>query len=372
MSTPTPDSVLIAVYKADLLYNDGVYACAGKQRRALYPYCMNAETQYTAPALIAYEYLITLQYEYEYLWQRKWTAATWLFLANRYLMLAFIIEVAAPADAHMSQLRPRNVPQRVSRAAHFHLGRVFAMLDRAYITAGCVLLLGVAPAAIHLYQYSHVFYYYVDDPVLGSSCYSQALLSPSVAFHSSLAAVVSTIAADVIAIVTTWIKTYRNVRQATSIGMNASFSETLLRYGTMYFVILCVVHLVDLLITLLPAFQETDPVNAFAAILPNVIVCRFLINLRQVNSREASDIARLSQFSAPNFRVPTLPDIFGNLGEPLADSNQNLNDQELGSEGLDEGKPNEAPDSGDYSNEDGSESNTMAPRETGTAGTEDW
>lgn len=52
--------------------------------------------------------------------------------------------------------------------------------------------------------------------------------------------------------------------------------------------------------------------------LQPILLSRFLINLRQADSPEDSiQASHLSRFSAPNFRVPTLQSIMGNMGESL-------------------------------------------------------
>ena len=51
--------------------------------------------------------------------------------------------------------------------------------------------------------------------------------------------------------------------------------------------------------------------------LQPILVSRFLVNLRQADVPEGSGaVARFSQFSVPNFRVPTMQTIVGNMGEP--------------------------------------------------------
>lgn len=47
-------------------------------------------------ALVGYEHLVTLRYEIDFLWKRKWSSATWIFLTNRYLMLVRVIFQSSP------------------------------------------------------------------------------------------------------------------------------------------------------------------------------------------------------------------------------------------------------------------------------------
>ena len=55
-----------------------------------------------------------------------------------------------------------------------------------------------------------------------------------------------------------------------------------------------------------------------------------MINLRLVKSAEPGDATHFSASSQPNFRIPTLHNIVGNLGEMLADEEEALyNDDEV-------------------------------------------
>ncbi|KAJ3547685.1 hypothetical protein NM688_g5375 [Phlebia brevispora] len=228
--------------------------------------------------------------------------------------------------------------------AVFSTLRVFALLSRTYIPAAFTLTLGLAPVAFVFYQTSQATSYYTDDPPGGPSCNFNYVISPSVVFYSknysdntmmmlthvtaTLAGTISAIAADIIAITTTWIKTYRHIREAASVGANVGFSVVLLGYGGLYFIVLFIIYLATGLVTLDPSLQSGDPVEIFTAVLPNVILSRFLINLRQVDAPESGSAARLSHFSLPNFRVPSIPSIIGNLGEPLADHEDGIDDDE--------------------------------------------
>ena len=58
--------------------------------------CTEAYTHSHLPALVCYEYFITVNDEIDILWRRKWTFATWLFILNRYLLLATVIIQASP------------------------------------------------------------------------------------------------------------------------------------------------------------------------------------------------------------------------------------------------------------------------------------
>ncbi|KAJ3540632.1 hypothetical protein NM688_g6200 [Phlebia brevispora] len=304
MSTPTaiPDSVIIDAYQSHLVTNYTIFA---------------------ALTIVCYESIITFQDEQKFIWRRKWTIATWLFLANRYLLLAGIIAQAMPYSAEM----PQPLFDEVCECAVFDLNfdpafsalRVFALLGRAYVIAISVFVIGLGSVAIDFYQDTQLTYYYVDDPATLCRCH-----------HSStLASILCIVTADIIVLVTTCFKTYRHVREAASIGMRVGFGATLLQYGVLHLAILCAVGLVDVLITLNPSFQWGNPITTISSVFPNIVISRFLIGLREIDNPGTSDAARFSRFSAPNFRVPTLPSIVGNLGEPLTVGEEIPNNEEV-------------------------------------------
>ncbi|KAJ3534609.1 hypothetical protein NM688_g7109 [Phlebia brevispora] len=300
-----------------------------------------------ALVLVCYEFIVTFQYEYVLVWKRRWTGATWLFLGNRYFMLASILMQISPIQ--MCYNYPlqyfmnvvANLPTII--IAVFSALRVFALLERAYVPAAFTFALGLGAVALDMYQGSQITAYYVDDPVLGSSCYVNHLISPSVLFYknyrdhiltvltqstATLASTLFTIVADIIAIAITWVKTYRLVREVASVGVNSDLGTMLLRHGSLYFIVLLIVNLMNGLIALIPSLLLVDPMVTFVEILPSIILSRFLINLRQVNTQESGSAAPLSRFSTLNFRMPSIPSVIGILGEPLAGNEDDINDED--------------------------------------------
>ncbi|KAJ3558742.1 hypothetical protein NM688_g742 [Phlebia brevispora] len=319
-----PPAAIVAAYRTDLTLN----------------YCDIAALDL---ALTAYEYMITLQHEYAFLWRRKWTIATWLFLVNRYMLLAVILAQVVPYSAQVGLTRLQGafqLIQAISSAAQLlqcfcdvlseHPGehavfsalRVFALLHRDYFTAVCVLLLGLVEPGAVLYIDSYSRYSYVNNPILVSATCSTSSLAyflVELAATVLLASISTTIASEVLVVVVTWLKTYRHVRQAASVNMGVSFSGALIQFGTIYFVALLAVNVFFLVTIVTPSMNVLSGGTAlFMTILPGLVISRFLINLRQADVQGSSTTSHISDFSAPNFRIPTLPEIIGNLGEPLS------------------------------------------------------
>ncbi|KAJ3553968.1 hypothetical protein NM688_g3345 [Phlebia brevispora] len=218
--------------------------------------------------------------------------------------------------------------------AVFSALRVFALLDHAYTMAAFTFLIGLVPIAWDFYlEGSQTSSYSGSLRGPGYSCYFTIPLSPTIIFTGKrlmpasfatggdavLAGALSALPADIITLVITWVKTYRHIRQSSAIGVSVGFSTVLLQYGSLYFVVLLMISLLNAFIMISPSSRipYTYAVGGFTLILPNIVLSRFLINLRHVTPSEL-DTARFSQFSASNFRVPSLPSFIGNLGEPLA------------------------------------------------------
>lgn len=79
--------------------HDHRYGLKAHTQRNTYAYCV---LTCNTTALVAYEHLITLKYEVNFLCGRKWSAATWIFVMNRYLLLAYVSFSSAPFSPQVS------------------------------------------------------------------------------------------------------------------------------------------------------------------------------------------------------------------------------------------------------------------------------
>lgn len=77
-------------------------------------------------------------------------------------------------------------------------------------------------------------------------------------------------------------------------------------------------------------FPISGDICLMSSSLPLLLLSRFIINLREVDSpaTNLSDSQHLSRFSIPNSRVPTMNDVVGNLGEPLDFVDYRIEDDE--------------------------------------------
>ncbi|KAJ3553447.1 hypothetical protein NM688_g3609 [Phlebia brevispora] len=302
MFTTADISKIRGTYKADLTYK---------------------YSEYASLTLVCYEFVITFRREYELVWTRKWTAARWLLLSSRYLVLVCILVSIVPYSA----------------ALLFQTWYVPSVQDVKYLPVDVPSILrfaGIRTARQRIYHRCRC--------VLARDV-------PAWAESFSLASISCTVAADFIAILVTWLKTYRHVREASSIRMNVRFGVTLLQYGALYFTlvdnlrpyefainanertarrVLCTINVLYGLILLVPSLELVNPVNTFLSVLPNIVLARFLLNLRQINPIKTDFAAPFSMSSVSIFRTSTLSNIIGNLSEPLAaagdDDNEDVED----------------------------------------------
>ncbi|KAJ3547094.1 hypothetical protein NM688_g5437 [Phlebia brevispora] len=305
MSGPTP-SAIVAQYKSDLVDNYVVTA---------------------ALCTLCYEYLLTLKYEFGFVYQRKWSMATWLFVVNRYLVLATIIQQAYRTDLPLLQLC-YNVPYQsvftiLSALPALIFGifaalRVFALTERNYYISAVVFLMSLVPLATNTYNLTKKSCKLISGE-FGLLVAADDLL---IAFTTLYRL------ANIIVVAATWSKIYRHSREAAALSMRVGYGMILLRDGSIYFLTLLLLAIVELPLETVPSFQAANPVIAITQPLQPILISRFLINLRQVDN-SATDVVNtrdLSRFSIPNFRTPTMQDIIGPMGEPLYHGEQEVND----------------------------------------------
>ncbi|THG95373.1 hypothetical protein EW026_g6270 [Hermanssonia centrifuga] len=281
---------------------------------------------YSMTALVAYEYIITLEQEMAMVWHRKWTLATWLFIANRYALIGFIIWSTAPTTSsrRVTNCSPQSwllnscvvgyscAPVQVMGDilgtlqnvvfAVFSALRVFALSDRYIPMTLLVLALNLGPVVLDIE--TTVF---AADPLFGTFC--EDILDFSARINFDLG--------DALVLAVTWAKTARSLAEGARIGMRTPLSTMLLRDGTIYFAVLLMMNIAQVAVET-PSFQKFSFVTQVIQTLQPMLISRFLLNLHQVGSPEInSQEAFNSQFSVPAFRVPSLASIVGNMGEDL-------------------------------------------------------
>ncbi|KAJ3554115.1 hypothetical protein NM688_g3273 [Phlebia brevispora] len=296
-------------------------------------------------ALAAYEHAITLEYEYKFLVQHKGAVGTWLFIANRYMLLASIAAEILPYGAHVSRFYMLWASNDVTYAPQVQRRTLLDVLSEhhlqyaAYRLDPFLCFTSLITVGVDLYNSSEAAFGHVDDAIsLSILLYRLAAVRKVEAMRAIrltyqvviITGALTAIASDIIPIVATWLTTYRQVRQAASVGVSAGFGKTLIQQGTLYFVILAAVNLVTLVVFFIPSTSAklSSPFDVFLPLLPNLVISRFIINLRQLDSQALGSTSHFSRFSMPNFRVASLPRFLGSLGGAVADGDEDVHDEE--------------------------------------------
>ncbi|KAJ3556589.1 hypothetical protein NM688_g1944 [Phlebia brevispora] len=245
-----------------------------------------------------------------------------------------------------------------STLAAFSALRVFALLGRNCLAFVLVLTLGLVPAAVDLYTIRFSSFHYVDDPVLGSSCYTKIHLPTSVLlrdrFSVGLAGRICWLVSETAVLIVTWIKTFRHVQEAYRARLYAQCGEILLRdgarssslpdhgqlncssaKGSLYFASLLLLNAAELLIEQYPDFKYSDPIAAIYQAAQSILISRFLINLRLVNTRRDEELDS-SRSSVLKFLVLSVDTVVGNMGEDL-DYGRGITWNEAGGDGEEAG-----------------------------------
>ncbi|KAI0825861.1 hypothetical protein BC629DRAFT_31621 [Irpex lacteus] len=97
----------------------------------------------------------------------------------------------------------------------------------------------------------------------------------------SLATRISVIIGDVLVLAVTWTKTAHAYREARRLNIRAPLATMLFRDGTIYFLILLVLNILQMIGENAPAILPIIFINPFSVTVPPMIVCHFILNLRQ-------------------------------------------------------------------------------------------
>ncbi|GJE90431.1 hypothetical protein PsYK624_065640 [Phanerochaete sordida] len=286
-------------------------------------YTIGIRVENASMTLAFYEYLITFSDEVDIFWKRKLNATSLLFLATRWTMvLSAILDVTPTSSVHGCKrtLWTLNILALITYAqvAAFSALRAFAMSYRNYIMASVVLLLGLVPFGTTLYVAVISAYDYIPPPL--DACVASAPnLSNRV--HGTIELILarlvyitrsSLLAGDTVVLAVTWLRTFNQWREARRLNVSLSVSTCLLRDGTCGLLAINMAQMLTYTVI-------SSPLTSLIDALPPVLMNRFIINLRSLDTtaepQASSHAQRWSQFSVPNFRVPE--SLLGNVGEDL-------------------------------------------------------
>ncbi|EKM60189.1 uncharacterized protein PHACADRAFT_246036 [Phanerochaete carnosa HHB-10118-sp] len=278
-------------------------------------------------SLVSYEYVITLDREIAAVWRRKFTVTSLLLLAVRWLMvLGLILQVAQPGDSQ-AWCTPGHILNVLIYLAVtvlisvFSALRVYALWQGSrmkYAFPAIVLALGMIPVGTNIFNWARSSITFVETPQV-TGCFDSTNIPPKLSMELLFLTRCSLIASDILVLILTWVKSLAQWRAMRRLKLGSSVSTVLLRDGSLYFLALLGVSILQLL-TYSSRLEDTGTYAiVFIQSLPPLLVQRFILNLRQLGpATEASEpgfgaqhVSRLSL----RFGVPS--DFLGNIGESL-------------------------------------------------------
>ncbi|OSD04337.1 hypothetical protein PYCCODRAFT_1466298 [Trametes coccinea BRFM310] len=241
-------------------------------------------------ALIFYEYIITINREVAFIWNRKLTGATILFVLNRYLALLkypiYIVGLHCKAINILAMLLEL-LPYFVWFS--FSTLRVYAISRQNWRMALLVAVPGCMPLASNVYLYTQSSTANYPLPI---GC----IWLNSIPVNIDKSAIVT----DVVVLIVTWWQTYSLRRLAAQTSMQVSLATLLVRDGTIYFLVLLVMNTCHIAFSLTGRFTYTI---TFEEPLTTILISRFLLNLREASTSTGQSSLDMSE---PSFvrRIP--------------------------------------------------------------------
>ncbi|KAI0769533.1 hypothetical protein BC629DRAFT_1442216 [Irpex lacteus] len=284
---------------------------------SLYQELISTYVALSAYVLFFFESCITFSQEIHVIWNRKWTMMTWIFALARYSTVLSCVLTFVP----VSSLKDCKIVQYIDSitaladdigAACFSALRVHALLDgrASILVSGAVFSLSLVPFAVNIYNFatSTVFY----NPEV---CMSLRNASKSLSLRLSLGTRVAVVVSNVLVLAVTWFKTAELYKEARQLKIKAPLATLLLRDGATVnvFTILAVnvpLRVVEHTIPTLAAMQISSP---FLIIIPPMVICRFILNLRQIEPAGSS-------WASGNKSISLR--FVGNMGESLQFGNR--------------------------------------------------
>ncbi|KAI0766078.1 hypothetical protein BC629DRAFT_1442830 [Irpex lacteus] len=268
-------------------------------------------------ALYCYEWLVTLAEEKERIWAKKWTFFNWIFALNRYAMLFSMILSVWPARSHSAgscvwknQLSHAFLLLQFLASAAFTALRVYGIsgMNRWISSLVFLRLCSAVPVFTNMVLYIKLVPVLV--PVIPDriECAGHDPLSDAAILRLSLSTHIALIVADVIALQVTWRRTIENVRAASLLGNTFNLSQALFRFGqhtllpvsyilsthiaqeisTKGFRALLILNIIQVLTNTIPSFLSLALASSFFVPFGSIIVCRFMLSLRQAGEQPGS------------------------------------------------------------------------------------
>ncbi|EKM76022.1 hypothetical protein AGABI1DRAFT_109104 [Agaricus bisporus var. burnettii JB137-S8] len=244
--------------------------------------------QIAAFVMLAYDHLITLGQEVERIWERPKSAASLLFLLNRYAtLIQFIIIVVAGACAY--ELVAFNDPSWRGEG----------------ICTVALVAVGQGQIIISIVGLKDGFAVPLPPGLVGCILTGSNTLFPSVW--------IAPLVTDSFIFLLTIYRTKENIRTLFTSVSNGATSVTdravtiLLRDGLMYYFLIFLANLMNCLIYFI-AEPDIKPIGAsFSQLLTCTVISRLVLNLRSLSHGKSGDTSKRNATPFHHQRIPSNP-----------------------------------------------------------------
>jgi len=273
-----------------------------------------------ALALTLYEYVLTLSNEVALFWNTKLSSASvLLFFHVRLILLAIAATTIAgnyvpEAIVTLTGCKSYNIWNATltmlgyTMIAVISAIRVFAVTGRNWPLSLLTLTLGLLPVVINIYLLTTA--YYLVEPVPTTTvCAVMSTISPHSANKVALASRLGVILSDTLVVAATWFNLFQSAKFSAKSGfLTSSVSWHLLRDGTLYFSVILVLNLIDILL------WWFDRIQFFTSLifpLSLILLSRLLMSLRQVAYSDAALRSQSTSARTTGTDLPTqMSDVF--------------------------------------------------------------
>ncbi|OCH91746.1 hypothetical protein OBBRIDRAFT_774647 [Obba rivulosa] len=238
--------------------------------------------------------MVTLSYEVELIWGRKWSSVTLLFHLNRWTTFIWAVQqlpgpgILPTSCAAYSYFNDAVTLLLFIFWAAFSAVRMYAISGRRMWLALVAFVLNIIPVVTNSYADFAVSWFEIDTlPILGEVCSAGNNISSTVDIAFTISTRISMILADILILLITWAKTYGAYRNAQRNNVEAPLLGLLLKDGTVYFAMLLVLNILIIIANLNDSFVYL--VTDFQTPISSIIITHFLLDLRQVVTTSPSD-----------------------------------------------------------------------------------
>ncbi|KAM5545178.1 hypothetical protein V8D89_001289 [Ganoderma adspersum] len=264
---------------------------------------------YAVFGLLVYDWLLCIGEEARFIW--KWhsraTGSSLVYVFSRYAVLA-------------SNLLSILTVYPMSDSSSFSALRAYALSDRNVWLAGIIIALALPSPVMTILQGVKSEFQNLPSPW---NCSISSSLSTTLSIRVNLVSRASQLAAELLVVVITWWYTYQSYHVwKDGLKLGRSLSSLLIYNGELFF---ATWYVLDIILNATPVppealYVDNILVTTFYDPITSILICRFILSLRQFNSRTASPSYSRTSFRVGEHLVTTLvPEFAAKPGDILPD-----------------------------------------------------